>query len=143
MKFYWLTLAVLAVWRVSHLLSAEDGPFDLIVRLRETVGNGFWGKLLDCFNCVSLWVAATVALLLGGSAQEQLLMWLACSGGAIILERLTVSRAVPEPIYWEEEVTGHELLRKSTQTKPTAAITRLYDERGNAATSYGKTDNRL
>ena len=58
MKFYWLVVGMLAVWRVTHLLQAEDGPWDVVVRLRQAVGNGFWGKLLDCFHCLSVWIAA-------------------------------------------------------------------------------------
>lgn len=143
MEFYWFILAVLAVWRVAHLLTAEDGPFDLFARIRETVGIGFWGKLLDCFDCVSLWVAVPIALQLGKSMQEKLLLWLACSGGAIILERLTASRAAPAPVYWEEEEENHELLRKPAHTKPTAAIARIYEDRSNAAASFGKTDSRF
>lgn len=143
MELYWLTLSILAVWRLSHLLAAEDGPFDLFARLREAAGNSFFGKLLDCFNCVSLWVSAPVALLLGRSVQEQSLLWLACSGGAIMLERLTASRAAPAPLYWEEEEKD-ELLRKPAQAESAAAIKRVYDKpAGNAADGYGKADNRL
>ena len=47
MKFYWLTLGVLAVWRVTHFLQAEDGPGAMVVRFRRTAGDGFWGRLLD------------------------------------------------------------------------------------------------
>ena len=31
-------LAVLATWRVTHLLASEDGPGDLIVRFRRLLG---------------------------------------------------------------------------------------------------------
>ena len=36
-------VATLAVWRLTHLLHAEDGPFDLCVRLRHLLGEGFFG----------------------------------------------------------------------------------------------------
>jgi hypothetical protein len=78
-----LTLAILAVWRVTHLLNAEDGPFDLIVELRRRAGDGFWGPLLDCFYCLSLWVALPVALLSGRPWRERLLLWPGLSAGAI------------------------------------------------------------
>jgi len=45
MKFYWLVVGVLCVWRVTHLLNAEDGPLSFLVLIRRTVGNGFWGAL--------------------------------------------------------------------------------------------------
>jgi hypothetical protein len=82
-------LSVLAVWRVTHLLQAEDGPFDLVFRIRKFVGNGFFGSLMDCFYCLSLWVALPVALYLGNTWVDRLLQWLALSAGAIILQRLT------------------------------------------------------
>src|SRR5215467_14661089 len=80
-------LAVLATWRVTHLLASEDGPADLIVRLRAALGESFAGKLLDCFYCLSLWVAAPLALYLTREPLEWLYSWLAISGGACLLER--------------------------------------------------------
>jgi len=43
------------------------------VRLRRLAGGGFWGGLLDCFYCLSLWVAAPFAVLIGGDGVERLL----------------------------------------------------------------------
>ena len=59
----WLrfVLAALAVWRLTHLLAAEDGPWDLILRARGRLGATIWGKMLDCFNCLSLWIAIPFA----------------------------------------------------------------------------------
>jgi len=88
MPFYWLLIGVLCTWRVSHLLAAEDGPWQVIARLRQRAGAGFWGGLMDCFQCVSLWVAAPLAWLLGDGLRHSLLLWLALSGGAILVERV-------------------------------------------------------
>jgi hypothetical protein len=101
MRFYWLVLAVLAVWRITHLFHAEDGPWDLLTRFRERLGQGFFGSLLDCFYCLSLWIAAPFAFLLGESIGEQLLLWPALSGGASLLER--ISRRPDEATYFEDE----------------------------------------
>ena len=81
-----LVLAVLAAWRVTHLLAAEDGPFGLVLRLRQRLGNGAWGQLMDCPYCVSLWVAAPLALLLAGDLGSWLLSVLALSGAVCIIE---------------------------------------------------------
>ena len=89
MSFYWLTLGVLAVWRLAHLLSAEDGPWETVVRLRLWLAAGFWGSLLDCFHCLSLWLALPFALAIGAGWWERLLLWPALSAGAILVERLT------------------------------------------------------
>jgi uncharacterized protein DUF1360 len=83
-----LVLAVLAAWRLTHLLAREDGPFDLIVRLRARLGAGFLGSLLDCFYCLSLWVAAPMAVFVSRRPVEWALAWLAVSGAACLLERV-------------------------------------------------------
>ena len=44
-------VGTLAVWRATHLLQAEDGPWGIFVRIRRLAGSGFWGELLDCFYC--------------------------------------------------------------------------------------------
>ncbi len=119
MDFYWLLLGVLAVWRITHLLQAEDGPWDLVVRLRRAAGNGFWGQLLDCFQCLSLWVAAPAAGLVGHGWKEIAFLWLAFSGGAILLEHLTGGvSATPRALYYEDKETDHVLLRKPTEPTP-------------------------
>src|SRR5260370_41040040 len=93
MKFYWLILGTLAVWRLTYLLQAEDGPWDVVVRLRLAAGNGFWGKLMDCFYCLSLWISAPVAWWIGETWWERIILWLSFLAGASILERATN----PEP----------------------------------------------
>lgn len=93
MQLYWLILGVLTVWRITHLLYAEDGPWNLVVALRRLAGRGFWGELLDCFHCLSLWVAPPFALWLGERWPERLLLWPALSAGAILLERVTTRLA--------------------------------------------------
>jgi hypothetical protein len=98
-----LTIAVLATWRFTHLLWGEDGPWNACVRLRRVAGNGFWGKLLDCFYCLSLWIAAPIAWWMGGRWLERGLLWLALSGGAILLERLTTDTRPVSPARWRVE----------------------------------------
>ena len=86
---YLFLLCVLAVWRVSHLLSQEDGPFDLVIKFRKLFGQGFFGNLLDCFYCLSIWVSIPFAGWLAGDWKEGVVTWLALSGGACILFKLT------------------------------------------------------
>jgi hypothetical protein len=112
MIFYWLALGVLTVWRVTHLFNAEDGPWQLMVRLRRLAGSGFWGELLDCFYCLSLWFAAPLAVVLGSGVKERLLLWPALSAGAILLERLTASKPAPLPAYYFEDKENENVLRQ-------------------------------
>lgn len=128
MHYYWLVLGVLALWRLTHLLQAEDGPWDLVVRLRRRAGHGFFGQLLDCFYCLSLWLAVPLAYALGTSLAEQLLLWPALSGGAILLERLTAPRdAEPPALYLEDPEDSHGMLRQG--------------EGGVAAPAFPRTDD--
>lgn len=117
MGFYWLIITTLAVWRVTHLLAAEDGPWDIVIRIRKRMGHSFAGRLLDCFYCLSLWVAAPFAYFVGESIRERFYLWLAFSGGAILLDRVTSKEAAPLP-YIEEGGETDAMLRKSE--KPVA-----------------------
>ena len=83
------TAASLATWRVAHLFTYEDGPRDLVARLRASLGRGFWGKLMDCFYCLSLWVAALFAPAVSVRVPDVFLLWLGLSGAACLLERAT------------------------------------------------------
>jgi hypothetical protein len=82
-----LVVAVLATWRLTHLLASEDGPGDVIATIRQWLGDSFFGKLMDCFYCVSLWIAAPIAYLLMNQWREWPLLWLALSGAACLLEK--------------------------------------------------------
>ncbi|HUA85271.1 MAG TPA: DUF1360 domain-containing protein [Bryobacteraceae bacterium] len=96
MDLYRLLLGVLCAWRITHLIQAEDGPWDVVARMRRAAGDGWLGRLLDCFYCLSLWVAAPLGWVIGRTAIERVLLWLAFSGGAILAERST-SRSIAEP----------------------------------------------
>jgi len=93
-----LVVGVLAVWRVTHLLQAEDGPWDLCVRLRRAAGHGMLGRMLDCFHCLSLWISIPAAAILAHTVVSGVFLWLGLSGGAIILERL-----LPPEVDYQED----------------------------------------
>lgn len=80
---------VIVVWRLTHLISAEDGPFDLIIKLRKLAGNSFFGKLMDCFYCLSIWIGLLAAWYAGRHWEEIILLCLYYSGASILLEKLT------------------------------------------------------
>jgi hypothetical protein len=96
-QLYWLILGVLAVWRVTHLLNAENGPMDVLAKLRRLAGDSFWGGVLDCFYCLSLWISALAAVLMANAWRERIALWLALSGGACLLERTTGARYFEDP----------------------------------------------
>ena len=93
-------LAVLATWRLTHLLAREDGPGGVLAGLRARLGARWAGRLMDCFHCLSLWVAAPLALAVASTWPTWPLAWLALSGAACLLERVggepVVIQALPE-----------------------------------------------
>ncbi|HSL82630.1 MAG TPA: DUF1360 domain-containing protein [Thermoanaerobaculia bacterium] len=113
MELYGPVLGVLALWRLTHLLVEEDGPWDVMARLRRRAGRRFWGGLIDCFYCLSLWLAAPLAVILADAWPERLLLWPALSGGAALLERATRRQEVPAARYAEEGEEGFDELLRS------------------------------
>lgn len=107
-----LLLAALAAWRLTHLLAYEDGPAGLAAGLRGAMRRLGAGAAFDCFHCLSLWVAAPLALCVTTRPLSAALAWLAVSGAACLCERIgqpaVVMQAVPETADAGE---AHELLR--------------------------------
>jgi hypothetical protein len=105
------TVAVLATWRLAHLVAREDGPGEILVSLRRRVPAGL-GKMLDCVYCLSLWISAPAALWITRDPFDWFVTTLAVSGGACLLERLGEAPVVIRPLdAVEESEDGHELLR--------------------------------
>jgi hypothetical protein len=103
MQAFGLVLGILGVWRVTHLLHAENGPWDVLERLRLLLSADVWRGLFGCFYCLSLWVALPFSLLLAAGWKERLLFWPALSAGAILLERVSWREgAAPQATYFEE-----------------------------------------
>lgn len=82
-------LMVIVVWRLTHLISAEDGPFDLIFKLRKLCGNSFFGKLMDCFYCLSIWIGILAAIYVTRKWEMVIILTLYYSGASILLEKIT------------------------------------------------------
>jgi hypothetical protein len=84
---YFIMLVI--VWRLTHLFTAEDGPFDIIIRFRKLRGDSFWGKLMDCFYCLSVWMGLLCACVEADGAKEIVILTLYYSGASILIEKLT------------------------------------------------------
>jgi hypothetical protein len=82
-------ISSLAVWRITHLIAKEDGPFDFMFMVRKKAGTGFWGSLFDCFYCVSIWMALPFGIWIGHNWREDFICWLGLSGAACLLEQAT------------------------------------------------------
>jgi hypothetical protein len=133
-------LGVLATWRVTHLLAEEDGPGDLVVRLRVRAGDGWQGRLLDCFYCLSVWTAMPFALAVAPRRRDAPVAVLALSGAACLLERATAFGA-RDPEHTQLEGGPRDVLWRQAQCdegrdKGSGAAA----ERGRAATAAAATD---
>jgi hypothetical protein len=95
---FWIrfVLALLATWRITHLLVSEDGPGDVIARLRTSLAESVFARMLDCFGCLSLWVAIPLAFFVSWRPVELIPIWLALSGAALLLDRIG-----PQPLVIE------------------------------------------
>ena len=82
-------ILVIVTWRVTHLISNEDGPFEIIFKLRQIAGNSFFGKLMDCFYCLSIWIGFLLSIYISNQAIEIIFFTLYFSGTSIIIEKLT------------------------------------------------------
>ena len=85
-SWYWLVLDVLAVWRVTHFVHVEHGPWGLMSRVRGGAARLGLEDLVACFYCLSLWTAAPVAFWLATSWPGRIIAWLAVSAGVILIE---------------------------------------------------------
>ena len=85
-KYFIMTIIV---WRITHLLVVEDGPLDIIIKLRKALGTNFLNKLLSCFYCSSVWIGFGGAALASAQLKEIIALSLYYSGLAILLERMT------------------------------------------------------
>jgi len=127
-----LTLAALATWRLTHLLTEEDGPADVVLRLRRLAGPGLLGQVMDCFYCTSVWVAlpfavgltservATVPRARSGRSRpapwaRRSVAWLALSGAACLLEQATRPRGAPQLDDLGEDLAGHPTRARGPQ----------------------------
>jgi hypothetical protein len=104
-----------AVWRIAHIIASEDGPGEVLFLIRQRLGQGFAARLIDCFDCVSMWVSAP-SLFIHASWTERIVIWMGISGAACLLERISERRAadagdlggMKHAMLWREESSTEE-----------------------------------
>ena len=89
-------LAALAVYRLSRMISDEEGPglpwgteedrkLGMFLRLRKRYPGVNWlGRGLECIMCLSVWVALPMAVYIDG-AWTTPITWLALSAVTVLL----------------------------------------------------------
>jgi hypothetical protein len=120
-----IVIGALATWRVTHLLHAEEGPGAVFETFRRRMRAASLGGVVDCFLCLSLWIAAPVAAMTAATWREGILLWPALSALAIAFERLT-TMGRPVAAY-QEHLTGDDddaMLRGRGTDRTTGAVGR-------------------
>ncbi|MGB7623605.1 MAG: hypothetical protein WBN92_14745 [Terriglobia bacterium] len=84
------------------------------MRLRARLGRGLAGALMDCFNCLSLWVAAPAAFFVSRRPLGWTFSWLALSGAACLLERLGQEPVIIQRVSQAREGEVNDVLRSET-----------------------------
>jgi len=87
------------VYRITLFLFEERGPFRCADAFRELAKRYGCGRVVECFHCLSVWVALPISLL----GENWLMFTLAASGGACILHSAVE--------YWRsssDALGGHE-----------------------------------
>lgn len=92
----WFLIASLAVWRFTHMLQDEDGPFAIFARLQAWAARrpdkvGGINQGFFCFYCLSIWVAFLPALAIAWDFSGFIgfiLLWFALSASAVLINKL-------------------------------------------------------
>lgn len=102
--------AVLSVYRVAHMISQEDGPFDVFTNTREFIIKLYrltrqvtlpinkleklvndqldWAyRGISCDLCISFWLASIPAFLIHWTMLDPILAWLSISGACLIIHK--------------------------------------------------------
>jgi hypothetical protein len=88
-RVLYFALCALAIWPAAHQLARENGPWNLIVRLRVSLGSGILGRLMDNFYCLSFLLSLPPAIWMSRSLMGFFIQWLALSAATCLLGRAT------------------------------------------------------
>lgn len=85
-----LIIATLAAYRISRMITTEEGPLGMFLWMREHIDRNqrTWvGRGLNCILCVSFWVTGAISLVIGATWLE----WLGMAA-AIVMWREMIAR---------------------------------------------------
>jgi hypothetical protein len=80
-------MSVLATWRLTALVAYESGPFRSLEAFRRLLVQLRLGRLVGCFHCLAVWMAAIVVAVVYRWEPMTVLVWLAVAGAVSIIER--------------------------------------------------------
>ena len=88
-----LLLVTVAVYRISHMIAIEDGPFNVFYRIREYVRKKFGAdhwvyEGFNCPLCISFWLAMVGAwIMVPALISEFVILWLGMAGAILVIHR--------------------------------------------------------
>jgi hypothetical protein len=85
---WFFVLCALAVWRVAHLLISENGPWNLVLKMRTAFGFEVLSHPATCFYGLSFLAALPPALWMSSSRIGFAIQWMALSAAASLLEKI-------------------------------------------------------
>jgi hypothetical protein len=93
MNWFIFLISALATYRLSLMLSSEEGPLAIFARLRRKVPpKTNPGRGIRCSFCWSVWIAAVVTLYLLwlGTITKEIspVYWFAISGASILVHQI-------------------------------------------------------
>lgn len=71
------------------MICYEDGPFQLMVKIRKLLFLLRLKSLISCFHCTVLWISCAAVILVYAWEVESTLLCLAVSGAVSLLEKFT------------------------------------------------------
>lgn len=86
-----LLIGPIVIWRMTHMMQEENGPFAVFARIRAFLASHTSGKAggidegYNCFKCLSVWLSIVYALPLSDSLGQWVAITLFLSGVAIFL----------------------------------------------------------
>lgn len=80
-----------AVYRITHLISMENGPKNLIDRFRSNLRlrSTFFYDLISCFLCLSVWVSIPFSVAISDNIMEAIFNLFAISGISIFIFKIS------------------------------------------------------
>lgn len=86
MEYYLIISQILATYVITCVLLYSDGAWGSLARLRNNESVKCFG-LLDCFLCLSFWVALIVTVVSNNAWAEFFIIW----GTAYIIDQLIMA----------------------------------------------------
>jgi hypothetical protein len=87
MNIIYFTIASLATWRLSRILTKEVGPYHVIENFRNLIINEKWSPI-HCLKCTTVWVGFVFATFIPQYNIPFLFYWLGLSGSAVFIDTI-------------------------------------------------------